>query len=46
MDDFMIGGGGWVKLNDWGHYLLKTYKTLFVELEDIEKKLEKSLKIE
>ncbi|NHJ20871.1 MAG: ModE family transcriptional regulator [Candidatus Lokiarchaeota archaeon] len=41
-----LGGGGWVKLNDWGHYLLKTYKTLFVELEDIEKKLEKSLKIE
>jgi molybdate transport repressor ModE-like protein len=40
------GGGGWVKLNDWGQYLLKIYKTLFMELEDIEKKLEKSLKIE
>ncbi len=41
-----LGGGGWVKLNDWGKYLLKTYKNLFIELEGIEKKLEKSLKID
>jgi len=41
-----LGGGGWVKLNDWGKYLLKTYKNLFTELEGIEKKLEKSLKID
>ncbi len=41
-----LGGGGWVKLNDWGKYLLKTYKNLLTELEEIEKKLEKSLKID
>ena len=41
-----LGGGGWVKLNNWGIYLLKTYKNLLVELEGIEKKLEKSLKID
>ena len=40
------GGGGWVKLNEWGKYLLKTYKNLLIELEGIEKKLEKSLKID
>jgi len=41
-----LGGGGWVKLNDWGKYLLRTYKNLFTELEGIEKKLEKSFKID
>lgn len=41
-----LGGGGWVKLNDWGRYLLKTYKNLLTEIEGIEKKLEKSLKID
>jgi molybdate transport repressor ModE-like protein len=41
-----LGGGGWVKLNNWGKYLLRTYKNLFTELEGIEKKLEKSLKID
>jgi molybdate transport repressor ModE-like protein len=41
-----LGGGGWVKLNDWGKYLLKTYKNLLTEIEGIEKKLEKSLKID
>ena len=40
------GGGGWVKLNEWGRYLLKTYNNLLAELEGIEKKLEKSLKID
>lgn len=41
-----LGGGGWVKLNDWGKYLLKTYKNLLTELEEIERRLEKSLKID
>ncbi|NVM17520.1 MAG: hypothetical protein HWN80_07375 [Candidatus Lokiarchaeota archaeon] len=41
-----LGGGGWVKLNDWGKYLLKTYKNLLTELERIEEKLEKTLKID
>jgi molybdate transport system regulatory protein len=41
-----LGGGGYVKLNEWGKYLLKTYKNLLTELEGIEKKLEKSLKID
>ena len=41
-----LGGGGWVKLNEWGKYLLRTYKNLLIELEGIEKKLEKSLKID
>jgi molybdate transport repressor ModE-like protein len=40
------GGGGWVKLTDWGRYLLDTYNKLLSELESIEKKLEKSLKID
>lgn len=40
------GGGGWVKLNEWGVYLLKTYKNLLTELESIEKKLQKTFKID
>ncbi len=40
------GGGGWVKLNEWGKYLLKTYRNLLFELKVIEKKLEKSFKID
>jgi molybdate transport repressor ModE-like protein len=40
------GGGGWVKLNKWGIYLLKTYKNLLVEIEAIENKLQKSFKID
>jgi molybdate transport repressor ModE-like protein len=39
------GGGGWVKLNEWGIYLLRTYKILLSELESIELKLQKTLKI-
>lgn len=39
------GGGGYVILNDWGKYLLKTYKNLLYELQEVEKKLEKSFKI-
>ena len=41
-----IGGGGWVKLNEWGLYLLHTYKNLLIELQEVEKKLEKTLKID
>ena len=41
-----IGGGGWVKLNKWGVYLLNTYKNLLVELQEVEKKLEKTFKID
>ncbi|MFW9945647.1 MAG: winged helix-turn-helix domain-containing protein [Candidatus Odinarchaeota archaeon] len=40
------GGGGWVKLNEWGRYLLKTYQNLLFELKEIEIKLEKSFKID
>ena len=40
------GGGGWVKLNEWGRYLIKTYEMLLVELKEIELKLKKSLKID
>ncbi len=35
------GGGGWVKLNEWGHYLLKIYKEYLKEIEKIEEKLGK-----
>jgi len=41
-----IGGGGWVKLNSWGEYLLNTYKNLLIELQEVEKKLEKTFKID
>ena len=40
------GGGGWVRLNDWGIYLLSTYKKLLIELQEVEKKLEKTFKID
>jgi len=40
------GGGGWVKLNDWGEFLLRTYGNLLSELKEIELKLEKTLKID
>ena len=39
------GGGGWVKLNEWGKHLLKTYNNLLFELEKIEKKLGETFKI-
>lgn len=35
------GGGGWVKLSDWGRHLLTYYTTLKSE---IERKLEKTMK--
>ncbi|MFO7797067.1 MAG: winged helix-turn-helix domain-containing protein [Promethearchaeati archaeon] len=33
------GGGGWVKLNNWGTYLLEKYKTLSEEVEKLNMKL-------
>lgn len=39
------GGGGWVKLNDWGYYLLNLYRVYLKELIKIEKKLEETMKI-
>ena len=36
------GGGGWVKLNNWGHYLLRIYKEYLKEITKIEKKLGES----
>ncbi|MFX1259018.1 MAG: winged helix-turn-helix domain-containing protein [Promethearchaeota archaeon] len=37
------GGGGWVKLNNWGRYLLKIYNDYFKEIEKIEQKLEETV---
>jgi molybdate transport system regulatory protein len=39
------GGGGWVKLNEFGKYLLKIYSDLQSEIEKVEKKLNANLKI-
>ncbi len=36
------GGGGWIKLNDWGKYLLKVYKDYEKDLNKILNKIEKS----
>ncbi len=33
------GGGGWVKLSDWGLLLLHKYKTLAQEIETLKKRL-------
>jgi molybdate transport system regulatory protein len=33
------GGGGWVKLSEWGHFLLKKYKNLAEEIETLKKRL-------
>ncbi len=38
------GGGGWVKLNNWGQYLLKTYNDYFKEIEKIEQKLRETIR--
>ena len=40
------GGGGWVKLNEWGHFLLSRYNILLLELKEIEKKLEHTLRLD
>lgn len=34
------GGGGWVKLNDWGKFLLNIYKDYLKEITKIEKSLQ------
>ena len=36
------GGGGWIKLNDWGRYLLKRYKVYEKEITALSNKLQKS----
>jgi len=40
------GGGGWIRLNEWGQFLLRTYNNLIKELKEIEQRLEKTLKID
>ena len=39
------GGGGWVKLNEFGKYLLKAYSDLQSEIEKVEKKLKDNMKM-
>ena len=39
------GGGGWVKINEWGKYLLKNYNDYSKEIKIIEKKLKESKRI-
>ena len=40
------GGGGWVKLNEWGNFLLETYNMLFSEIKKLELKLESTLRFD
>ena len=40
------GGGGWIKLSEWGRYLLTFYISLKSEIERVEKKLEEIMKIQ
>ena len=39
------GGGGWVRLNEWGCYILKIYKEGLKEIANIEKKLGETINI-
>ncbi|MFX1304354.1 MAG: winged helix-turn-helix domain-containing protein [Promethearchaeota archaeon] len=39
------GGGGWVKLNEWGQHLLEVYKNYLKEIKKIEKKLGETMNI-
>ena len=39
------GGGGYVKLNDWGKFLLETFLELKTEINKIEEKIKKQKKI-
>jgi len=39
------GGGGWVRLNEFGKYLLKVYTDLQSEIDKIEKKLKDNMKM-
>ena len=38
------GGGGWIKLNEWGIYLLDTYTKYYKEISKIEQNLEGTMK--
>ena len=38
------GGGGWIKLNEWGHYLLLMYLKYFKEISKIEQNLGRTVK--
>jgi molybdate transport repressor ModE-like protein len=40
------GGGGWIRLNEWGQFLLETYNALFSEIKKLEKKLESTLRLD
>jgi molybdate transport repressor ModE-like protein len=39
------GGGGWVRLNGWGQYLLKIFKEYLNEITEMEKKLGETIRI-
>lgn len=39
------GGGGWVRLNEFGKYLIKAYTDLQSEIDKIEKKLKDNMKM-
>lgn len=39
------GGGGWVKLNEWGRFLLERYNNYSKEISSIEQNLEETVKI-
>ena len=36
------GGGGWIKLNEWGRYLLKMYKNYESAIKNLSEELKKS----
>jgi len=38
------GGGGWIKLNEWGQYILNTYNTYQKAINKIEQNLEGTMK--
>lgn len=38
------GGGGTVKLNDWGRFLLMVYKNMLEEIENLKIRLEQKIK--
>ena len=40
------GGGGWVRLNNWGKFLLDIYKEYLNEIKKIEEKLKETVKID
>ena len=40
------GGGGWVRLNNWGKFLLDIYREYQNEIRKIEEKLKETIKID